>query len=361
MKCEICEENAENLCLLCNSYLCEGCFKFIHQKNKNNQHKKEKIDPYVPIITKCSIHPNNPVNLFCTNEKELCCSLCQFLNPHEGHKLIFINDEESLKKENLTFDSISNDFNKTNEQISVLRKEVEEEIIKINNLYEDTNKKVTAFFEEKHKKLLEEENNIIEKLNNQVTKTKEKLEYYLSECNEIIRINEKIQKGITKVKNDNENNLRRTLSYISAVNKNNKKVNLLLNQPLKNIKLNFDEKESIIKYEEYNFNNYMGIKSSSILSENDINLLISWLPNKPSKINLLFDTKIDGDNSSTFHNKCDGKYPTLIIIKTNTNYIFGGYITSAWNANNSNINAPNSFIFSLNYKKNITRLLKIIL
>ena len=27
-------------------------------------------------------------------EKESCCSLCQFLNPHEGHKLIFVNDLE---------------------------------------------------------------------------------------------------------------------------------------------------------------------------------------------------------------------------------------------------------------------------
>lgn len=39
----------------------------------------------------------------------------------------------------------------------------------------------------------------------------------------------------------------------------------------------------------YNFFN------SKILEENDKNLLISWLPNKPSKIKLLFDTDRDGD------------------------------------------------------------------
>ena len=69
---------AENLCLTCNSYSCESCFKFIHQKKKNQQHKREKIDLYVPIVTKCSVHPDNPVNLFCLNEKELCCSLLNF-------------------------------------------------------------------------------------------------------------------------------------------------------------------------------------------------------------------------------------------------------------------------------------------
>lgn len=350
MKCEICDEMAENLCLTCNSYSCESCFKFIHGKKKNQQHIREKIDLYVPIVTKCPIHPDNPVNLFCLNEKELCCSLCQFLKPHEGHKLILINDEETLKKENLTLDSISSDFDKVNEQILNLSKEVQEEIIKIDNLYQSTNKKVTGFFEEKRKKLLEEQNNLIDKLKNEVTKTKEKLEKYLSECNEILKNNEKINKGIIKAKNDKDNNLRRTLSYISAVNKNNKKTDLMLNHPLKNLKINFSEKECVINYEEYIFNT-IGIKCSNILNENDINLLISWLPNKPSAINLLFDTVRDGDNSSTFHEKCDGKYPTLIIIKSNTDCIFGGYVTSAWVANNNNINAPNSFVFSLNQKQ----------
>ena len=350
MKCEICDEMAENLCLTCNSYSCESCFKFIHGKKKNQQHIREKIDLYVPIVTKCPIHPDNPVNLFCLNEKELCCSLCQFLKPHEGHKLILINDEETLKKENLTLDSISSDFDKVNEQILNLSKEVQEEIIKIDNLYQSTNKKVTEFFEEKRKKLLEEQNNLIDKFKNEVTKTKEKLEKYLSECNEILKNNEKINKGIIKAKNDKDNNLRRTLSYISAVNKNNKKTDLMLNHPLKNLKINFSEKECVINYEEYIFNT-IGIKCSNILNENDINLLISWLPNKPSAINLLFDTVRDGDNSSTFHEKCDGKYPTLIIIKSNTDYIFGGYVTSAWVANNNNINAPNSFVFSLNQKQ----------
>ena len=353
MKCGICGEIAESLCLTCNNYYCESCFNFVHSKSKNKDHKKKKIDFYVPIITKCSIHPDTPLNLFCINEKELCCSLCQALNPHEGHKLISINDEESLKKENLTLNSISTDFDKTNEEVLNLSKEVEEEINKINKLYESTYKKVNDFFEEKRKKLMEEETALIDKLKNEVTKTKEKLENYLSECKEIINTNEKINKGISKIKNDKDNNLRIILSYISAVNKNNKKVDSLLNQPYINININFVEKENTIKYEEYIFNiKNIGLKNSNILNENDINLLISWLPKKPSKINLLFDTKRDGDYSSTFHDKCDGKYPTLVIIKSNYGYIFGGYITSAWIANNDqSISAPNSFIFSLNQKQ----------
>ena len=62
MKCGICGEIAESLCLTCNNYYCESCFNFVHSKSKNKGHKKEKIDFYVPIITKCSIHPDTPLN-----------------------------------------------------------------------------------------------------------------------------------------------------------------------------------------------------------------------------------------------------------------------------------------------------------
>ena len=135
------------------------------------------------------------------------------------------------------------------------------------------------------------------------------------------------------------------------MNKNQKDIDILLNQSMTNLKINFEKEKSDIKYEEYNFNKTNLWNISNILNENDTLLIISWLPKKPIKFELLFDTKRDGDNSSTFHDKCDGKNPTLIVIKSNNGYTFGGYVTSAWNANNSNINAYNSFIFSLNQKQ----------
>ena len=119
---------------------------------------------------------------------------------------------------------------------------------------------------------------------------------------------------------------------------------------MKSLEIIFYQSESNINHKEYNFYSF-NFFNSNILGENDKTLLISWLPNKPSKIKLLFDTSRDGDYSSTFHDKCDGKCPTLVVIKSNTGYIFGGYVTSAWIANNSDIAAQNSFIFSLNQKQ----------
>ena len=68
-KCELCENNATSLCFQCYMYLCDSCYKFIHDKPAKSQHKKEKIDYFVPIDIKCPKHPKDRMNLFCINEK----------------------------------------------------------------------------------------------------------------------------------------------------------------------------------------------------------------------------------------------------------------------------------------------------
>ena len=66
-KCEICNSDPNSLCYQCISYFCEKRFKFVHDNQNNSQHKKEEIDPFVPIDTKCPDHSKIPVNLFCVD------------------------------------------------------------------------------------------------------------------------------------------------------------------------------------------------------------------------------------------------------------------------------------------------------
>jgi len=69
-QCEMCkDEEAKALCLNCNSYFCETCYKCVHDRKKNSNHKKEKIDLFIPIDTKCPEHEGNSLNLFCIDEK----------------------------------------------------------------------------------------------------------------------------------------------------------------------------------------------------------------------------------------------------------------------------------------------------
>ena len=67
--CDICKIEATSLCLSCYSYLCDECFKYVHSKKENINHKKDKIDYFVPIDIKCPEHDRVPINLFCLDEK----------------------------------------------------------------------------------------------------------------------------------------------------------------------------------------------------------------------------------------------------------------------------------------------------
>ena len=69
-QCEMCKvREAITLCFDCNSYFCETCYKCVHDIKQNNNHKKEKIDLFFPIDTKCPEHEGNTMNLFCIDDK----------------------------------------------------------------------------------------------------------------------------------------------------------------------------------------------------------------------------------------------------------------------------------------------------
>ena len=108
-ECELCNSNATCLMLSCNNYFCDRCYKLIHDIKNNSVHKKESIDPFIPIDIKYPEHQKDRLNLFCVDEKgniiflflfflEICCSLCYYKNLHPDHKLIELSDIESMKK-----------------------------------------------------------------------------------------------------------------------------------------------------------------------------------------------------------------------------------------------------------------------
>ena len=75
---------------------------------------------------------------------------------------------------------------------------------------------------------------------------------------------------------------------------------------------------------------------------------------KRVEMELLYKMKTQGnDSSSTFHNLCDGKGPTIVLIRTDRGFRFGGFTTQNWSCNSSgsNVNDPNAFLFSLEYKE----------
>ena len=55
----------------------------------------------------------------------MCCPSCYFKNLHYGHKVIEINDEESLKKENITIEGSNKEFDTKIDKLNSLNALIE--------------------------------------------------------------------------------------------------------------------------------------------------------------------------------------------------------------------------------------------
>ena len=229
---------------------------------------------------------------------------------HNGHKIIPIEEEETLKKEKFNINDYIKEFNESAKNIVNINKKIENEIKNINESYEKMNIETKKSFELKHEKLLKEENEtkklfelkhekllkeenetkklfelkheklikeekeIKDRLDNEVTKIKEKLEEYLSLSNTLIRNHEKINKGIQILNKDEQNkntNMLKKLTYVSKLNKNQKEMSKISQILMKNIKLDFVNDN--IKYEEYYFN---GLPIPKDIQYNIISHRLSW-------------------------------------------------------------------------------------
>lgn len=91
---------------------------------------------------------------------------------------------------------------------------------------------------------------------------------------------------------------------------------------------------------------------SNIINKNEIPTLLNWLPKYPVKIIKLYDSQIDTHNAGAFHQKCDDKGVTVVLVKTNSNNRFGGYTSKSWgSANGAYVGDTSAFLFSLDTNK----------
>ena len=197
-----------------------------------------------------------------------------------------------------------------------------------------------------------------EKLQNEVTKTKEKLENLLTETNEEIKLGERIKKITNKIEKEDKNIIK-IISFISKIKESIQNMIETTSKPLKNIKFNFEEEKRTINFEEYSLFEGIDINKidSVILGESNrkgefLKLLFEWTGCK--NIELLYRGTRDGMTSKNFHDKCDNQGKTITLYKNNKGNIFGGYASIPWTNKGEWKDAPNSFIFTLtnnyNYK-----------
>ena len=148
-----------------------------------------------------------------------------------------------------------------------------------------------------------------------------------------------------------KNELDSIVPYIASlndkINKMENRINILENEV--NKLLSIKEEYIQLKKEKMDENKYLFPRSCIILP-NEENVILSWFDKKPSKFNLLLDSRIDGDKTSTFYQKCEKKCPTILFFRTTNGARFGGFTSRFWSKYGT-ISDKNSFVFSLDKKE----------
>ena len=79
----------------------------------------------------------------------------------------------------------------------------------------------------------------------------------------------------------------------------------------------------------------LGLENFVIMrnNRNHLTSLSNWLKPVTKSVNSLWKrcwrASVDGWGASTFHSRCDGKGPTVTIVRVGR-YIFGGYTSLSW-------------------------------
>lgn len=87
---------------------------------------------------------------------------------------------------------------------------------------------------------------------------------------------------------------------------------------------------------------------SNILTDSLTVLLFRTCKLRVQKWRLVYRASRDGFHASSFHMKCQSALTTLVLIKTTSNYVFGGCTMASWDHFKSGFKEdPNAFLFSL--------------
>ena len=151
---------------------------------------------------------------------------------------------------------------------------------------------------------------------------------------------EKINQLETKVKYLEDENMKIKNELKNISTKNNENQLAIENKEKEKVE---DKNENKIEDKE---------EKNQIINSESFKQLNTWInPNKLLKFDLIFKASTNGDTSDIFHKICDGKGPTLTIVKGKNGHIFGGYLTVPFSSDRKSHSDDKAFLFSLTNKK----------
>ena len=377
-KCSCAEHvgiNANSYCNRYDIYLCNKCE--IINSNLCKLHKtvnpnKDNGEIFTGFCKEKN--HNDELIFFCRNHNQLCCAACICKikkNEIGNHKDCDACDIEAIKeekknklKENIKIlDDLSNSLQESIKNLKIIfekkRENIEELKLKIQKIFT----KIRSVINNRENQLLLEVDNYFnniffkDEIMKEIDKLPNKIKLSLEKGKEIEKnYNEgKLNIFINECLNI-ENNIKDIINIKESIKKYNDSTNLkIIFYP--------GEKECNKPLETLKTFGYIGINyffNSSIINNNinGQNILINWIKEKINKnsiiFELIFKMSENGTSSNDFHKYCDNKGPTLTLIKTTKNKIFGGFTPLNWESKNGEYlkdESNQTFIFSINLMK----------
>ena len=198
------------------------------------------------------------------------------------HKILEINDEKILQKDNISFEHSKNEYENYIKKTNILKEKIEIELEKIKNLEDKILNEMTISFKKQHENLTIKEKELKEDLIKNSTRIKNELKKFLIQSGEIIKENEEVGKYINYYEKNIEKeipNIIKTLSYISEIEKHNQKVYSFIYEPMSNMNISFNEESNSLVYNNYYFN---GISTPTNIKTKEENgyINMSWKINE---------------------------------------------------------------------------------
>ena len=357
--------------------MCNKCENFHSKLFKNHQTFTLEKDMKDIFTGYCFEKEHfQKLNFFCKTHNKLCCAFCiskiktEEVGSHKDCEVFKIEDVRNEKK---------NKLKENIKKLEELSKDLQESIDKLKIVFDTINERkeiikndIQKVFTKLRNELNNREDEILLEVDNKYN------ELYFAQ--DIIKRGEKLpntiklslEKGKLIEKEEDNNNLSSFINDCIIIENNIKDINIINDNIKKcnnsnDIKIKFIPEEegvnnfikNIKTFGELDFYDKKLLESTSILY-NDIDkqkTILNWIKEKTNKENikfeLIFKMSENGSKGEDFHKYCDNKGPTLTLIKTTKNRIFGGFSPLSWKIQGGGQydKSNQTFLFSLNLLK----------
>ena len=139
-------KGATDYCISCMEALCDNCSKY-HKKNlASSNHKlctvtdlqKRDVLTMVSLESKCLVHKDRPIELYCNDHEEPCCTMCVSTKHRKCDSVETIEEKAKKLRENKAYESLLVEVKETEKCLCTIKRKQEENISK----FEDNSNKV---------------------------------------------------------------------------------------------------------------------------------------------------------------------------------------------------------------------------